>query len=532
MKMMYKYIAVLALAAGAFTACIEEEFPSDVVNTEQIGGSASGLVAAVNANNAWLTESMSVLSSHGDFGFPGICMGLDALTSDVAVGPDYGYDAEFLRWRAITSLSADYNAPYFVWKFFYTLNMNANAVILSINLETASELEKAYVAQAYVYRAMAYLYLTQVFEYRGPETGMFVGLSVPLVTELTTEAEAENNPRRPAAEIHQFIEDDLLLAIEMLEGYERPKKNKVDQAVAYGMLARLYLWQERWADAEKAARNAINLSGASIMTEAQWHDPKTGFNSIDNPSWMWGIIITSDDRVVTTGICNFVSFMSIESTYGYVSAGGYGSTKQIDKNLYESIPDTDWRKKSWLDPDLSKFNYQFNLPASAYADIPSYSALKFRPGGGNTGDYMTGSAADYPLMRVEEMYLIEAEAAAMQDLTRGKALLESFAQTRNANFMSKATNAAELQKEVLFQKRIELWGEGLIMFDLKRQNVPQMRGYSGTNHFSGSRYNSPDGTACWTTLQIPTKELQSNLGITSDTQNPDPYEYRGIEWVE
>lgn len=110
--------------------------------------------------------------------------------------------------------------------------------------------------------------------------------------------------------------------------------------------------------------------------------------------------------------------------------------------------------------------------------------------------------------------------------------MESFAQTRNANFMSKATNAAELQKEVLFQKRIELWGEGLIMFDLKRQNVPQMRGYSGTNHFSGSRYNSPDGTACWTTLQIPTKELQSNLGITSDTQNPDPYEYRGIEWVE
>ena len=34
------------------------------------------------------------------------------MTSDVAVGPDYGYDADYLRWRAVTTLHADGNAPF------------------------------------------------------------------------------------------------------------------------------------------------------------------------------------------------------------------------------------------------------------------------------------------------------------------------------------------------------------------------------------------------------------------------------------
>lgn len=531
MKNVVKYIAIFGAAGVLFTSCIKEEFPTQYVNSAQIGGSASGLEAAVAASNAWLTESMSVLSSHGDFGYPGICMGLDALTSDVACGPEFGYDAEFLRWRACSTISADGNAPYFIWKFFYTLVMNANDVIKTIDLESATSQQKIYVAQAKVYRAMSYLYLSRVFEYKGTETGAFVGLTVPLITEHTTEEMAQNNPRIPHEEMYAFIEAELLEAVDMLAGYNRPGKNQINQSVAYGMLARLYLADNAWAKAEAAARNAIQTSGCRLMTEAEWHDPKSGFNNIDNPSWMWGIKISSDDRVVTTGICNFVSFMSPESTYGYVSAGGYQSVKQIDKNLYERIPDTDWRKKSWLDPDRSKFNYQYNLPAEIYASIPDYAPLKFRPGQGETGDYMTGSAADFPVMRVEEMYLIEAEAAAMQDASRGKALLEAFALTRNPNFFTTASTSTDLQDAILFQRQIELWGEGLTMFELKRLDKPQLRGYTGTNHFAGSRYNSPDGTAVWTTLPLPTLELNSNSALSSQ-QNPNPQTRRGTEWVE
>lgn len=532
MKKIFKYFIVITLAVASFTSCIKEEFPTSYVTTEMLAQSSSALQAAVASNTAWMTEYGNVTGTHADFGFPGICMGLDALTSDVAVGPSYGYDAEFLNWRAVTSTVTENGAaPVFFWKYFYSMIKSSNGVLAGIDLENPTDIQKIYAGQSLAYRAMAYLYLSQVFEYKGDEKGAFVGLTVPIITETTTELEGQNNPRATHEVMYSMIEKDLLMAADFLKGYTRSSKNEINEAVVQGLLARMYIYTGNWPAAEKAASNAIKLSGASIMTEEQWMDPKNGFNSIDNNSWIWGIKITSDDRVVTTGICNFVSFMSPETTYGYAQYGGFMSTKQIDKNLYDQIPDTDWRKKSWLDPDRKKFEYKFVHAPEYYEKVPNYSALKFRPNDGEGKDFMVGSAADFPVMRVEEMYLIEAEAAAMQDMTRGQELLTTFALKRNPAFVSVATSKEELQKEILLNKRIELWGEGLAMFDLKRTNTPQMRGYVGTNHFAASHYNSPNGASAWMTLQIPLMEMDSNSGITDATQNPNPQLKRGSLWV-
>lgn len=533
MKNIFKYIVVLGVVVGLSSSCIKEEFPTTGVSSGQVANSPFGLSASVNAMNAWLVKFNGAITSHGDFGYPGICVGLDALTSDVAV-PSYAYDSEFLRWRAVTTVSADGSAPLFVWRYFYTLAFLANIVLEVVDMDNLTELQKVYVGQALVYRAMAYIHLAGVFEYKGTETGGFEGLTVPWVPETMTEAQAMNNPRIGHDQMYAIIEADLLRAIELLEGYEREKKNYVDQSVAYGMLARAYVnMGDRWADAEEAARNAIDKSGCTVTTEAEWMNPTTGFNSIGTNSWMWGAIVTKDNRAVTTGICNFISFMSPEAGYGYVAAGGYQSVKQIDKSLYDRIPDTDWRKGSWLDPNRAKYPYKSTLDATIFAGLPNYTPLKFRPAQGNGKDPLVGSAADFPLMRVEEMYLIEAEAAGMQNLGRGKQLLETFVQSyRDAAYTSIATSASDFQNEVLFQRRIEFWGEGRVFFDLKRLNTPQVRGYVGTNHFSGSRYNNTAGTPCWTTLPIPTLEIESNRGITSATQNPNPQTLKGPEWIQ
>lgn len=74
-------------------------------------------------------------------------------------------------------------------------------------------------------------------------------------------------------------------------------------------------------------------------------------------------------------------------------------------------------------------------------------------------------------MRVEEMWLIEAEAAARQSYQRGKALIEEFMAYRDENYECPAATQEELVDEVLLQKRIELWGEGQTYFDVKRLNM-------------------------------------------------------------
>src|SRR5690625_6462322 len=73
-------------------------------------------------------------------------------------------------------------------------------------------------------------------------------------------------------------------------------------------------------------------------------------------------------------------------------------------------------------------------------------------------------------MRIEEMYLIKAEAEAMSG-GDGKGTLESFVQEyRDPDFVSSASSPEALQEEVFHQRRIELWGEGMNWFDIMRLN--------------------------------------------------------------
>lgn len=48
----------------------------------------------------------------------------------------------------------------------------------------------------------------------------------------------------------------------------------------------------------------------------------------------------------------------------------------------------------------------------------------------------------------------------------------------------------DLIEEIIFQKRVEQWGEGLTFFDIKRLNMPVTRGYDGTNYSESVRFNT------------------------------------------
>ncbi len=100
-------------------------------------------------------------------------------------------------------------------------------------------------------------------------------------------------------------------------------------------------------------------------------------------------------------------------------------------------------------------------------------------------------------MRVEEMYLIEAEAAAQLSPAEGKTLLEDFVKTyRNPKYVCNASSKEEVVDECFLQKRIELFGEGLIFFDYKRLNKSVTRYYPGTNFAVARRYNT-EGRPAW-----------------------------------
>jgi hypothetical protein len=80
-----------------------------------------------------------------------------------------------------------------------------------------------------------------------------------------------------------------------------------------------------------------------------------------------------------------------------------------------------------------------------------------------------------------------------------------------------------LINEILLQRRIELWGEGFALLDIKRLNQGLNRPTGPGNH-GGLNYNP----GVFTTsagdprflMRIPQRELDNNINMTPADQNP------------
>ena len=124
-------------------------------------------------------------------------------------------------------------------------------------------------------------------------------------------------------------------------------------------------------------------------------------------------------------------------------------------------------------------------------------------------------------MRVEEMYFIEAEAAAHLNAVEGKQLLETF--MKNYRDPKYVCSNSDVVEEVVFQKRVELWGEGLTFYDVKRLNMSVTRGYPDTNFYDTARLNTK-GRPAWMNMSIVRQESDNNEALVG-FGNPDPTDF-------
>ena len=79
-------------------------------------------------------------------------------------------------------------------------------------------------------------------------------------------------------------------------------------------------------------------------------------------------------------------------------------------------------------------------------------------------------------------------------------------------------------KEMLLQKRIEFWGEGVLFFDYKRLDQGITRKYDNSNIPATAQFNCEGRSPQWN-IVITRGEYQSNTGIRHpEHNNPDPTE--------
>lgn len=561
-----KILLVAFALSGLISSCIEETLPTDYVLKPQIETSESALEGMINS----IYTTMVGYNNQADGGIEVISYGsllamMEHSTTPMVCSGANGYNT-MGAWHYGTISSLTSNRGIYPSYLYYAYIKTVNDIIGMIDAENADETRKGYLGICHAYRALYYLDLVRVMEYKYPKDDRFTyvlpendlkNLGVPIVTEKTTSEEASNNPRATVDAVYDLILSDLKNAETYLTGFTRTDKVQPDLSVVYGLYARAYAdlasrvntsatYKDEsayWRNVNDYAEKAITTSGSTPLTEAQWTDPANGFNNRNSQnSWLWATTI-SESNTTASSTQSFV-FAMIFGTETNFSAYGWRVGRSLDRRWYERLSDNDFRKKSWLHPGFfyestnqkegapyliekdadgrlinNKWtlngdnasttqsnwndeysgwgaeNYQYRLnssPSWIRSRINSsngfmswpwlYVNIKFRPHNGNHTNYQIGGATDFPIMRVEEMHFLKAEAALhISGVSAAAAALESIVRTRNDAYTCTATTVDGFIDEYYFQKGIEFWGEGINYFDAKRLELGIHRGYLGSN---------------------------------------------------
>lgn len=527
MKTIYKSLLAVVVATPALTGCLDEATMTSGATQDQLASSSKAVEALLWANPAYFNTFNLMDASQGyDWGYGSLMHLRDVMTEDMAITYcDYDW---YSYWAQCTYMGESWMFQQWSWNFYYKQILTANNLIGAIDEETASEQMLTYLGMGLGFRASAYLDMARTYEFLpnavvssiNLDGNDVLGLTVPIVTDKTTEEEARNNPRAPHAEMFAFIMGDLDKAESLLTGKSRSSKSLIDVTVIYGLKARAYMWDGQYGLAAEYARKAISSGKYTPLTRDQWLSTSNGFNSYDsNDSWMWGGRATKEDGCVQSGILNWTSWASNETTYGYAAAGPY---VMIGKSVYDRISNRDFRKLSFKAPEGSALaGLEPVIDAELAAGLPDYASFKIRPKDGNISDYNIASASDLPLMRIEEMYFIEAEATAQTNPAAGKQLLMDFMKSyRYATYTTNASSKEDIIDEIIFQKRVELWGEGQTFYDVKRLDMSVTRGYEGSNFDEACQYNTV-GRPAWMNYVATRQEGNNNAGFVG-WNNPDP----------
>ncbi len=485
--LIYFFGILCMFSTAACTGDFLDQGPSNSVDEEELLGSVEGCDLALNG----VYRYMYLSGSHETFGEMAINLALDLRGEDIVMHA-YG-NGWFTRDYGIQFSRREIDArPNDIWGFYYHLIFQVNQVLKYIDTAIGDEeLRREVKGQALAIRAYSHHRLVQVFQhtYVGNENAS----GIPIRTRPTFESLG----RSTVAEVYEQIEQDYEEAIEYLQEINRYHPSHLSLASVMGLKARVHLVKNEWKEAADLAREAIQVAeqfGFRLMQGVELH---AGFSNANHPEALWALAINGQQ---TTFYASFFSHMD-------PFAGGYatiGSFKKATADFLNLIGNNDYRKGVFF-PENTAWGNMI---------IPKFSSQKFR-----LPTYDGSWEGDYLLMRMAELYLIQAEGFAHAgDHARSLSALNALLRTRIQDHRDIHLTGQELVDEILKQRRVEFWGEGHRYFDMMRNKEDLKR--SNAHDPGLAQITTMEAGANGWLMQIPQSELDANTLINASDQNP------------
>lgn len=533
---MKKILLILFLVGAMFSGCTEdflELYPTTEIDESAAFSNEQNANAVLFGIYDELTQSQNLGSWF-------------QVTNEVRA--DDAFLAQALNWSwwipafqyNFTASDTDSRRPRGYWDRFYSVIENCNAAI-NAELPFVDEALNDYLSELYMIRATVYYNLVSCFckPYTSPD-----GPSSPGVPLYEVSDAGVYKGRGTVQDVYDLILSDLQFARENapLQANESAK-TRFTRCYANGLSARVALSMGNFPDAYDYAVAAI-ADAPDLATGSAYTD---GFSD-DNDESIYIVPFNSDDYPIYWALSSF-----------YDHPEGYGNVF-FTADLFNSYANDDVRKDWFITPlfynigdeDVNTFfgddiytsyHYDGYYPYSSQEALDLYNAgtysyddyfyMNNRPGHyslyakfprmNSTPGVDNGSVglARPTLMRTSEMYLIKAECEA-----RGEGGGESAAaqtllqiQQRAQPSATLSTNTgSDLLDEVLMERRKELAGEGLRMYDILRLGIPLERpNIVGPNWADVMTLPAYDDKMVW---PIPEAEIDSNTEISIEDQNP------------
>ncbi|AXP82741.1 SusD family protein [Mariniflexile rhizosphaerae] len=304
------------------------------------------------------------------------------------------------------------------YSHIYAINAFKEGVVNSVNI--TEEDKSRFLGEALFLRAFLHFYLVNSYG------------QIPYITS-TDYIINKNISKKSETEIHSLILQDLTEAKELIpDNYPTSERVRPNKSVVNSLLARVYLYNQDW-------QNAQDYASAVIENQLySWQEDIDQEFLRNNPSIIWSL---------HPGIAG----LNTRDARSFVFASGPPSRSTLAPDLYTAFEPNDLRRTSWIKEIQGSGETWYH--ANKYKKITN-----------------TGISEEYTILfRLAEMHLIRAECKAMvNDLEGAK---EDINKIRNRAGLTDTNEISQqdLLQAILNERRLEFFTEqSHRFFDLKR----------------------------------------------------------------
>ena len=420
------YIVLIACTSLLLVGCNDllETTPYGESTSENFWRNADDAIAAANAMYTLLREEDSYGHNENVF---------DNCSDDLYRAGDHGYEEAMENF----TLDPSNKGVRVGWKNKYEMITRANAILINVPdiVDIDGTLKNRILGEAHFIRAFGYWRFSLIYG------------GVPLILEQNVLDVDFNVEKSTLAEIQSQVELDLIAAVGLLPAtHSADDLGRPNKGSANGLLAKLYLYQEKFSDAIAAGTQVVNGPYPLATNFRDNFTPATE----NNPEMLFA----------SQGAANWADVPQY-----YVAPRPWGGWDFHDptQNMVDEFEAGDprlgfsiWSPGDMVDRgDKGLTEFTADLTATGYAQT-KYATFK--------SDGNLDQNQNVPILRSADVYLIVAEAK-IRDNGAGAGDVEINAVRDRVN-MPPISNAG--MPELIHERRVELFGENQRHQDLMR----------------------------------------------------------------